>query len=264
MTYWILIFLCFSLYLLPCLPSIGLRKENKGQLTNIIIFLGLLLHASLIYHVVFAGSINLNFSNALLITSWVVVFLYWLINAANHHKGFEYLTLLPALIFLAINPIVTQHNYLTESFSMIAILHMVIALLGYSLLAFGALFSIFLLFVEKNVRVKNTNNNAFSSHLSILDMERSLFIIYWLGFFLLTVTLITGTIFTEQLFSSSLVINHKLVFSISAWIIYLILLSGRIIFGWRGKKAIKFSLVAFIFLFLSYFGSKFVIEILLP
>ena len=147
---------------------------------------------------------------------------------------------------------------------MIAILHMVIALLGYSLLAFGALFSIFLLFVEKNVRVKNTNNNAFSSHLSILDMERSLFIIYWLGFFLLTVTLITGTIFTEQLFSSSLVINHKLVFSISAWIIYLTLLSGRIIFGWRGKKAIKFSLVAFIFLFLSYFGSKFVIEILLP
>jgi ABC-type uncharacterized transport system permease subunit len=136
--------------------------------------------------------------------------------------------------------------------------------LGYSLLAFGALFSIFLLFVEKNVRVKNTNNNAFSSHLSILDMERSLFIIYWLGFFLLTVTLITGTIFTEQLFSSSLVINHKLIFSISAWIIYLILLSGRIIFGWRGKKAIKFSLVAFIFLFLSYFGSKFVIEILLP
>ena len=76
--------------------------------------------------------------------------------------------------------------------------------------------------------------------------------------------MVTGTFFTEEFFGTSLVINHKLVFSILAWLIYGGLLFARAIFGWRGKKAIHFSLLAFVFLFLSYLGSKFVIEILLP
>jgi ABC-type uncharacterized transport system permease subunit len=85
-----------------------------------------------------------------------------------------------------------------------------------------------------------------------------------LGFILLTITLISGSFFSDEIFQVPLIINHKLIFSICAWLIYAILLLGRILFGWRGKKAIKFSLIAFIFLFLAYFGSKFVVEILLP
>ena len=40
-------------------------------------------------------------------------------------------------------------------------------------------------------------------------------------------------------------------------------LFGRNQYGWRGKKAVIISLIAFIFLFLAYFGTKFVLEILL-
>jgi ABC-type uncharacterized transport system permease subunit len=48
-----------------------------------------------------------------------------------------------------------------------------------------------------------------------------------------------------------------------AWLSYGAMLLGRIKYGWRGKKAVVISLIAFIFLVLSYFGTKFVLEILL-
>ena len=264
MTYWILLLLCFVIYILPCLPLKIFAGDTKGRTTNIFVFFGLLFHAGLIYHTTFLTGIDLNFANSLLITSWIGILLYLVINSSGQHKGFEFLTFVPAIFFLVINPLMSGHNYLNETFSTIAILHIVIALLGYSLLAFGALFSIFLLYVEQNVRTKKINTKMFSSTTSILQLENNLFRIYWFGFLLLTITLISGSFFSDKIFHSLLVINHKLIFSICAWLIYAILLLGRIFFGWRGKKAIKFSLIAFIFLLLAYFGSKFVIEILLP
>jgi ABC-type uncharacterized transport system permease subunit len=48
-----------------------------------------------------------------------------------------------------------------------------------------------------------------------------------------------------------------------AWVIYGAMLIGRFKYGWRGEKAVIISLIAFVFLFLSYFGTKFVLEILL-
>ena len=264
MTYWILLLLCFVIYLLPCLPIKILQGNFKGRITNVLVFFGLLFHAGLIYQTTFLSGIDLNFANSLLITSWIGVLLYLLINASDQHKGFEYLTLVPALFFLIVNPFMSGHNYLNETFSALAILHIIFALLGYSLLAFGALFSIFLLYVEQNVRIKKLNTEIFTSSTPILNLEHFLFRIYWLGFVLLTITLISGSFFSDEIFQTPLIINHKLIFSICAWLIYTILLLGRILFGWRGKKAIKFSLIAFIFLFLAYFGSKFVVEILLP
>ena len=41
------------------------------------------------------------------------------------------------------------------------------------------------------------------------------------------------------------------------------LLWGRSQYGWRGRTAIRWTLGGFIFLLLSYFGSKFILEIIL-
>ena len=105
MTYWILFLLCFVIYLLPCLPLKTLQGNTKGWLTNVFVFFGLLFHAGLIYQTTFLTGIDLNFANSLLITSWIGVLLYLLINASNHYKGFEFFTLLPAIFILFIRNI---------------------------------------------------------------------------------------------------------------------------------------------------------------
>ena len=81
------------------------------------------------------------------------------------------------------------------------------------------------------------------------------------GFILLSVSLITGFIYLEDMFAQHLV--HKTVLSIVAWIAFAVLLWGRYRFGWRGRKAIRWTLVGFAVLMLAYFGSKAVIELIL-
>ena len=48
-----------------------------------------------------------------------------------------------------------------------------------------------------------------------------------------------------------------------ATVVYAILLIGRWRLGWRGRPAIHWTLGGFMLLLLAYFGSKFVLEILL-
>jgi ABC-type uncharacterized transport system permease subunit len=93
------------------------------------------------------------------------------------------------------------------------------------------------------------------------DMETLLFQFLSFGFICLSASLMTGFIFLEDIFAQHLV--HKTVLSIVAWFILAILLLGRFQFGWRGKTAIRWSLSAFTFLMLAYFGSKLVLEIIL-
>jgi len=78
------------------------------------------------------------------------------------------------------------------------------------------------------------------------------------GFIFLTMGLFTGLLFIEDIFAQHLL--HKTVLSIIAWCVFATLLWGRRQYGWRGKTAIKWTLIGFSFLVLAYFGSKLVLE----
>ncbi|MEE9332210.1 MAG: cytochrome c biogenesis protein CcsA, partial [Methylophilaceae bacterium] len=97
----------------------------------------------------------------------------------------------------------------------------------------------------------------------LMVMENLLFKVITLGFLLLTMTLMSGMLFSEQIFGKPLQFNHKVIFSIASWFIYGWLLFGRFKYGWRGLKAIRWTLSGFGLLLLAYIGSKFVSEIIL-
>ena len=46
-------------------------------------------------------------------------------------------------------------------------------------------------------------------------------------------------------------------------LIFAVLLCGRHVWGWRGKRALRLTLTGFSLLILAYFGSRFVVEVLL-
>ena len=142
-------------------------------------------------------------------------------------------------------------------------LHVNVAILSYSLLTVGAIFSIFILLFENNLTNKKKIFSFFSNSYSLLSMEDFLFKVYWLGFILLSITLFSGILFSNEIFGTAIIWNHKAIFSLMAWGTYGTMLFGRTKYGWRGKKAVLISFFAFVFLFLAYFGTKFVIEVLL-
>jgi ABC-type uncharacterized transport system permease subunit len=97
----------------------------------------------------------------------------------------------------------------------------------------------------------------------LLTLERYQFRLIGAGFVLLTLTLISGIVFSEQLFGKPVTFTHKNVFSVAGWLAFAILLFGRWRYGWRGRTALRWILGGAVLLALGYLGSKFVLEVVL-
>ena len=67
--------------------------------------------------------------------------------------------------------------------------------------------------------------------------------------------------FIDDIFNQHLA--HKTLLSIISWGVFATLLWGRWRYGWRGKTAVRWTLIGFAFLALAYIGSKFILEFLL-
>jgi ABC-type uncharacterized transport system permease subunit len=140
--------------------------------------------------------------------------------------------------------------------------HLVISLAAYSLFTIASLQALVMAVVER--RLHGGSLPSFLQRLPpLLTMERMLFQILAAGFALLTLTLGSGMLFSEELFGRPLRFTHKVVFGIAAWLIFAALLAGRRIYGWRGRVALRWTLAGFLALILAYLGTKFVLEVIL-
>ena len=102
--------------------------------------------------------------------------------------------------------------------------------------------------------------------LPLLTLERLMFRFIGAGFVLLTLTMLAGIFFGEQLYGSSYTgwrWDHKRVFTALSWLVFALLLLGRWRFGWRGQRAVRVLYVGAVLLLLGYAGSRFVLEVLL-
>jgi len=139
-------------------------------------------------------------------------------------------------------------------------LHVMFALIGYSVLSVAALLAILLALQERALRHRKFDGLVRA--LPPLTLTESLvFQLIAVGFVLLTLTLVSGILFVDNLFAQHLV--HKTVLSIAAWAVFGALLYGRWRYGWRGRRAVRLTLIGMALLLLAFFGSQFVLEVLL-
>ena len=139
-------------------------------------------------------------------------------------------------------------------------LHAWSALLSYATLAVAALLAVMLWLQDRALRQHHFH--AWTRALPPLtELEALLFRTVTVGFLLLSATLLTGILFVADLFAQHLV--HKTVLSILSWLAFGALLYGRRRHGWRGAKAVRWTLAAMGLLVLAYFGSKGVLELVL-
>jgi ABC-type uncharacterized transport system permease subunit len=226
------------------------------------IALGLIIHAWLLYQVIFANGFNLGFFNVLSVISWLTVLIYGLANLKHNLAGLQAFVLPPAAIFALLPASNVANHILPAAESPLFLAHIAIALLAYSLFTFATLHALLMTIAERSLHNKPTLIKL-PSFPPLMVMETLLFRIISLGFILLTITLISGMLFSEQIFAKPLQFNHKTVFSIASWFIYGGLLFGRYQYGWRGQKAIRWTLAGFVLLLLAYVGSKFILQVLL-
>ncbi|MBV1881459.1 MAG: cytochrome c biogenesis protein CcsA [Pseudomonadales bacterium] len=139
-------------------------------------------------------------------------------------------------------------------------IHILLSICAYSVL-FIAVGQAVLIAIQNRQLKKKQTQSIINVLPPLQTMESVLFEIIWLGIGLLTASILTGFMFYEDIFQQHLA--HKSVFSLVAWLTFAVLLSGRYIFGWRGRTAIRWTYSGFAFLMIGYFGSKFVLEFIL-
>lgn len=162
-----------------------------------------------------------------------------------------------ALVILWANPFPTPS---ASNISSGLVSHVLLSLLAYATFTIAALHAVLLSAQEQRLKKRQTSK-LLRFLPSLQSMEQLLFQIIWAGEILLSLGILSGFIFLEDMFAQHLV--HKTMLSLLAWCIFAILLWGRHVLGWRGNTAVKFTLGGFAVLMLAYFGSKLVLEVIL-
>lgn len=139
-------------------------------------------------------------------------------------------------------------------------LHAWLALLAYATLGLAALLAL-MLWLQDRALSRREIHGWLRALPPLVELETLLFRTIGAGFVLLGGTLLTGVLFVEDLFAQHLV--HKTVLSVLSWLVFGVLLLGRWRQGWRGRKAVHWTLAAMALLVLAFFGSKFVLELVL-
>jgi ABC-type uncharacterized transport system permease subunit len=141
-------------------------------------------------------------------------------------------------------------------------LHWALGIASYGMFAAAVIHAALMTHAEKQIRM----GNDIESGLPLLTLERLMFRFVWMGFVLLTLTLLVGVVFGEHLYGAAgahLKWDHKTVFSLLSWLTFAVLLIGRSRFGWRGRRAVRVLYAGAVLLLLAYMGSRFVLEVIL-
>lgn len=237
------------------------RPQQASQYYLLTAFTALACHFYILFHSLQSGmELNLGFINSASLISWVITLFLLLTNLQKPVENlamlfmpFAAITVLLALSFPG------QHTT-AGGIDLALGLHILLSIAAYSLLTIAALQAVLLAIQEHQLRHKKAIRV-----LNILPplkvMEDVLFGMIATGFFCLSLSLVSGLMFIQDLFAQHLV--HKTILSILAWIIFAVLLWARWSRGWRGIKAIRWTLGGFFTLMLAYFGTKLVLEIIL-
>lgn len=245
-------------------PAIGSASNTVTLSKKQIILIGfaaLFLHSLALHNsMVTTLGINLGFYNAISMVS-IFIGLFTLVATWRHPVEILAVAFLPiaaaTLLFDNFSPTI---HLLDPGSSNALIFHILTSMIAYSILAMAALQAV-LLSIQNKFLHAHQPGGIIRLMPPLRYMEVLLFELIAVGFMVLTISLGSGLIFLENMFEQHLA--HKTILSIIAWFVFLTLLLGHWKLGWRGRTAIRWTLGGFASLMLAYFGSKFVLEIIL-
>jgi ABC-type uncharacterized transport system permease subunit len=243
------------------------NAPSPAASVNIIEHYGVLvplgLHAVLIARAMFApDGLHLGVGNAVSAILWLTVLIYWAGNFFYRLDGLQSLVLPVAAVAALLPVVLPSVRPLPNTELVVFKFHLLIAMLAYSLFTIASLHVLLMALLERRLH-DGSVPRALQGLPPLLAMETLLFRIIWAGFILLTATLASGVVYSEELFGRAARFNHKTVFGVLSWVIFAALLGGRHVYGWRGRVAVRWTLTGFLMLVLAYVGSKFVLEVIL-
>ncbi len=123
-------------------------------------------------------------------------------------------------------------------------IHISLATVGVGVFALASALSAIYMVEERALKKKKFDGVAFKDHGAPLEaLDRLSHRLIWVGFPIFTVALVLGAIWVSKLGESLDRLEYPL--AGVTWIAYAILLVSRQVYGWRGKRAAKLTLLGF-------------------
>jgi len=257
-------FLAFICYLIATLAVfIRLFHPNGPNKAIVISFgvLGLIAHTLTTLHYIFNNQdINFALSNVVSLVSLLITLAITIIALKVKINLLLPVTYSFSGIWQLVSIFIPHNQMASISLVQIPLFsHITLALVAYCILIIATLYSFQVTYI--NIKLKNKNLSAISNLPPLMQVEKQLFSILLIGTLCLMLSQVIGFIFMESFISKSNA--HKTVLSLTALVLYIIILWGHYRKGWRGHKVLTLTVSASILLTLAYFGSRFVKEFLL-
>jgi cytochrome c-type biogenesis protein CcsB len=248
----------FMLYLLMMVMG----KDVFGRLASWVTGLGFLAHGAAIvlrwvesYRLGIGHAPLSNMYESLVFFAWTVILLYLIIEWRTKNKTLG--AFVAPLAFLAmayasfstdnaIKPLVPalKSNWLIS--------HVITCFFGYA--AFGLSFGLSIMYLLKRLDSRDKHNmflNLIPGKGILEDLNYQMVVI---GFLMLTLGIITGSVWAHSAWGSYWTWDPKETWSLITWLIYAAVIHSRQVRGWQGKKIAILCLIGFTCVLFTYFG----------
>jgi|TARA_R110002051_G_scaffold45625_2_gene92049 ABC-type uncharacterized transport system permease subunit len=253
-----------ALYAMAAIVLLGKFVHQEGPNKRLglgIASLGVVAHIAFLLNVIMvAPGQDMSITNVLSLVAWIITTAMLIFARAIPNLillpvvfGFASLSVLASL-FIPVSYI--MHIELQPGL----VVHISLSLFAYCTLVIAFLYALQMSYITYRLKQKGATL-LHSSLPPLMLVEGILFKLLLAGTCLLSVSLLSGFVFLDDMFNKTYA--HKTALSSAALVVYLILLVGQKLRGWRGKQVIFMTVLGVILLSLAYFGSKLVREILL-
>ena len=253
-------FIAFMGYLLMMVMG----REIIGRVATVVTLCGLLGHSFAIglrwiesYRLGIGHAPMSNLFESLIFFAWTIVLLYLLIEWRTRNRSIGAFATPLAFLAMAyasyspninerIQPLVPalKSNWL--------IAHVITCFFGYA--AFGLAFGLSLMYLLKRRREEGEGSLFVRLIPGRGLLDELTYQMILIGFLLLTLGIITGSVWAHSAWGSYWSWDPKETWSLITWLVYAAILHSRLIRGWRGKRIAILSMIGFGCVLFTYFG----------
>jgi len=233
------------------------KRPQAGRLARWALVVGVLVHSGsfAVRHASASGAPVTSLHESLSFFAWCLVLLFLLLDLRFRLSvmgAFASPLALLLMIGSALSPDVIvplDPRLQTWLFPV----HITFAFLGNA--AFALSFGAGLMYLIQDRMLKSKRFTGIYRLLPSLDMlDKINYTCLSFGFPLMTLGIISGAFWGNSVWGSYWSWNPKETWALITWLVYAVLLHGRMSAGWRGKKAAIFAIIGFMLLLFSFLG----------
>lgn len=236
-----------------------LKKEKTAGAAYLFLLLGLATHGLdlLVIGLRYRHFPATTLSEAFSLVSWLTILFFTWIVRRDSMEAVAVMLLPVAILSLLYNEFFGVSAPAAEPVIRGEWIYIHIPLMVISVAALALTFVLAIIYIIQEHQLKSKHPAFFYYRLPSLEVcedlaSKSLSA----GFFLLTLGIITGMILSRSVHGVYFSWDYKEIWSVITWCLYAILIHGRLLAAWRGRRAAYFAIVGFVLMLFSFAGAS--------